>query len=329
MAIKVFDSSELIKKRQLNMLVYGAPGVGKTTFASTSEKPFFIDLENGALSICDKHLTMTIVTNIKEFNEGIDYALKNGFKSICIDSLTRYFDFLMDDVLARERRVKPQIQDYGTIVTEVKRLLWMLQSKSVNTIFICAEKEVEEDGRIKYRPALSSGLITTIPGIMDVVGYMYVTATNERRLSVNASHKFYAKHRAPISNKIKDDIEPNFQILSDKIYSAISVESEARVKEPNIYEGLQPVPPLEPVLPKKEESEEVKAKNESLEAELDALADKGEAFVTKKDPKKCLDCDRVLPPDYVKTLVEQGKEIRCFAHMAIHETKLKKEKANV
>ena len=224
MALKIVKANELQKNATINMLIYGSPGVGKTTFASTAPKPLIIDLENGTLAITDRDVDVAKVENLNDVREALRYALKNGYETVVIDSLTRYSELLMEEILNRKKREKPQIQDWGELVSSIKKLIWKLQSKNINTIFITLETEEKDEDTLVKRPNIPGQLKTAIPAIVDIVGYMIAKRDGERVIAVNPTEKWYAKDR---SGKLPAFVEPDFQ----KILEIIRKENKETKKE--------------------------------------------------------------------------------------------------
>jgi phage nucleotide-binding protein len=224
MAIKVIKASDLKINGNLNVLVYGPPGIGKTTFAATAPKPLIIDVEGGTMSIMDREVDIVKAVTSYDVNDAIQHAISNKYETIVFDSLTRYSEILMDSILSEARVAKPQIQHWGELITRIKKAIWKLQTYDINTIFICLEKEFEEDKHVIKRPMLNGNLSQSIPAIMDVCAYLYVNDLGERVMSVNGNARFYAKHRTPRQNSIKEDIAPDFMYLKERIFNKIKIE---------------------------------------------------------------------------------------------------------
>jgi len=128
MAFKIIKAKELQKQITVNMLVYGPPGVGKTTFASTAPKPLIIDLENGTMSLLGRDVDVAQVETLSDAREAIKYALNNGYKTVVIDSITRYAELQLEEILRENKRDTARIQDWGEVVKRIKKLIWTLQS---------------------------------------------------------------------------------------------------------------------------------------------------------------------------------------------------------
>lgn len=219
MPIKVYRATELLKNPILNVLVYGAPGVGKTSFGATAPKPIIINLEDGIQSISDQEIDIVDAKTIQDFGDAIKYSLANGFETIVIDSLTRYSELKIKQLVEDDPRAKtPQIQHWGQLISTTKEMIWYLQGQKINVVLICLEKEIEHEGEVVKRPSLAGKLAQSVSGIVDVVGYQYADRKGDRKLSINPNSKWYAKHRVPKDKKIDHDLDPDFMVLKDALF---------------------------------------------------------------------------------------------------------------
>lgn len=229
MAIQIKKASEIARERTLNMLVYGEPGSGKTTFCASSKNPLYIDIEGGTIGISNKDIDVVRAKTVAEVKEAVQYAINNGYDTVCFDSLTRYAEMLIDDIIKEDKKSKAQIQHWGELVNQIKKMIWYLQQAEISSIFVCLEKEVDDDGMVIKRPSLNGQLTQSIPGIVDVVGYLHTNQQGGVLLGLNPTSKYYAKHRAPLQHKIKEVVNVTFddatgelgftfEDLKDRIY---------------------------------------------------------------------------------------------------------------
>lgn len=233
MAVKleIVKAGELKAENTINVLIYGAPGVGKTFFSSTAPNPLIISVESGDMTINDSSIKATISRNcntVEKVRESVQYAIENKFKTIVIDSLTRYTEIFLDETIINSGRQKATWEDYGAVSKHIQKMVWALQGKDINTVFICHEKDSEEANGLVKRPSLQGKLAQSVPGICDVVAYLQSTANGERQISVNANPLWYAKHRVPPKYQIKEMLPNDFSILYDKVvnYNKSSVKQK-------------------------------------------------------------------------------------------------------
>src|SRR5438067_75999 len=93
----------------LNLLLYGQPGVGKTTLAATLadvphlERVLLVDCDQGARSICHRANVEVFTPQAwQDFSELVALADTGRWQAIIIDSLSMAYRFCMSRVLGRE-----------------------------------------------------------------------------------------------------------------------------------------------------------------------------------------------------------------------------------
>jgi AAA domain len=82
------------------IVVYGKPGIGKTTFAAGANKPLIIDLEGSADYI---DVPKANPKNFAEFTQIIDALLaeQHDYKTLCIDTLDWLESMIHEDICKR------------------------------------------------------------------------------------------------------------------------------------------------------------------------------------------------------------------------------------
>lgn len=134
------------------IIIYGVPGVGKTSFAATFPAPILIRFEDGAGAV-DCPTFPKVLENVQELNRAIQ-ALKgkHTFKTVILDSLD-WLEPLVWSYLCRKEG-KPNIESFGygkgyTLLDDVWRnitaALDTLQHRGMNIISICHAAAVTFD----------------------------------------------------------------------------------------------------------------------------------------------------------------------------------------
>lgn len=160
----------------IKVLVYGKPGVGKTTFAASAQDHpelrdvLVINVEGGLLSVSDKNLLVADVgrnddasTNGKTMQDVEDVAWniftrKPGYekiKTVVVDSLTELQARDLEDLVAKGRERKPKKpdgtlrtadeifqEDYGQDTARMRRIFRMLRDAPINLVCTALTKSV-------------------------------------------------------------------------------------------------------------------------------------------------------------------------------------------
>ncbi len=244
------------RAQTLNLLIYGKPGVGKTTFLGTAEDDvrsrdvMLVDIEGGVLSIGHrgKHLDIApmkpgVISRVyTHLNED-----EHNYKTVCLDTVTELQKFamaqIMNDVTASKPdrdADMPQLQEWGKCIEQVRRIIRMYRDLPVHFIATAHEQDVKDErsGEITCGPSLPGKLALELPGFFDIVGRLYTTTTKnektnemqiERRLMVQPTGKYIAKDR---SGKLGFElINPTIPMMLDLIYGPQKAATAAPAKK--------------------------------------------------------------------------------------------------
>lgn len=177
-----------------NAIIYGSPGAGKTTLAATAPGPIlFLDCDQGLSSLRNltpefiaqvgltptKDLYSEPITDLASMMRQInrireDCQREAGFwRTVVLDNLTELQRVLMTDILKKNERIVPQLQDHGVILIQMQGIVRALRNLPVNTIFIAHERTHE--GGIE--PALSGRIAEELPGYVDLMARLTLIET--------------------------------------------------------------------------------------------------------------------------------------------------------
>jgi hypothetical protein len=113
---------EIIKGVQHNAwlaVLYGVPGIGKSTLAALAPKPLFLDLEGGLARIdCDK---TPRINDYAELIDALKFAYKSDYTTIVLDTLDGVEELIRKHVCAAGGQKSIEAFRYGkgyTLMTE-------------------------------------------------------------------------------------------------------------------------------------------------------------------------------------------------------------------
>lgn len=198
------NTKDLHVTGKINAIIYGAPGVGKTSLAKTVERPLVISAEGGVLALMGANIPYIDVTDIKSAREAVGYAMKHAAEYDCIffDSLSEIAEIILSDAMQKTpdpRKVYPETEQ------AVTRLIRQLRELPCSVVWLAKEEVSEDDlGRKTFRPSVPGSKFSAKLGhLPDLVGRMAVdsvqredgSVVNRRALRFMSDGTFVAKDR--------------------------------------------------------------------------------------------------------------------------------------
>lgn len=193
---------EVFSLDDFGILIYGQTGIGKSSFPSHSEKPFYFRFEQSSRSL--KVMKTPILTNWETALLYVEAAERNlkDFKTMVIDTGAPAYDRCLEAVCQRLGISHPGKQkDYGASWKEVQKEFQMFFNRlaSLNIgIWVLAHEVVDThetrsgDTYSVIKPNLSGKTEEFFKNTMDIIGY-YFYARSERFLLIRGNEHIMAK----------------------------------------------------------------------------------------------------------------------------------------
>lgn len=218
------------------ILLYGLPGVGKTTLASLFPSPIILGFEHGTNGLDGVYAPD--ITSWSDWKSALnqltkDPDLKKKFKTVCIDTVDMMWEILVRKICGEHNVNRIGAIDWGQGYEEAKQEfiagLDLLSKSGYGIVFIShsTEREFKNDNGEKYTrivPALPNRPFEVVNKMCDLIGYIREIETEEgekdRFIYFRGDNRFLAKSRFKyIEPKVKfsyEDIAKAVQDACDK-----------------------------------------------------------------------------------------------------------------
>jgi hypothetical protein len=241
MAIHIIEENEPVTVDGLVTVLFGDPGIGKTSLAMQVEHGFLVDFDGGlhrAKNKCKAARLDNWSDMIGIQNDGV--IEKNGFRTLIIDTAGTMLDNFMaqhamkTDIKNKKADGSLSLQGFGALKNIFNSFVGWCRSQNVNLIFVCHAEQFKEGDDIKYRPKMTGGSYDILVQQADLMGYMN-SQNNRRTLEFSHTDKHVGKNTAEfglitIPEYTSPEFNNFFQRLIDKTKDKIMSLSAEQIE---------------------------------------------------------------------------------------------------
>jgi len=218
--IEVKNTSEFTAEEPVTCAVYGVAGTGKTTFGATFDRPLFLDLNHGLMSVRNDNVRYIDLyrKSYIEITDGLDYAIRDkDSRSIIVDTMGEVCDAVMAHSLLINRRQKAEYSDWETLFNLTKDFIGKLISSGKNVCVICHELTERDElvGKIWCRPMFQGKMKSVFQGYFDELYHSEVETIPGKRpeykLLARPSSIYTAKSRLLGKEATEIYLKPDFK----------------------------------------------------------------------------------------------------------------------
>jgi hypothetical protein len=198
---------ELKPQQSIKMLVYGQPGIWKTSTALSSPQPLLLDFDNGVHRVNPAHQVDTV--QIESYQNLLDVLNEDlsAYKTLVIDTAGKMLDYMSAWLIQRNPKLGKSngalsLQGYGERKAEFNQLLKRVSLMGKHLVFVAHDKE-ETKGEDKIiRPEIGGSSGADLIKELDLVGYMEAIG-KKHTISFNPCERYYGKNSCNLPEVIE------------------------------------------------------------------------------------------------------------------------------
>ena len=202
--------SELEAKNTISMLIYGQPGVGKSTLGCSAPNCVLFDYDGGVQRMNGAHKTLTVqIRSWEDTQAALDEIAQSypDVETIVIDTVGKMLDYMSEYIVRNNPKMKkadgsltlPGYWMRKQMFIEFIRKTGVLGK---NVIFIAHEKEEKRGEEWVKRPEIGGSSANDLIKELDLVGYVSMIG-KERTIAFNPTEWYYAKNTCNLDPVLK------------------------------------------------------------------------------------------------------------------------------
>jgi hypothetical protein len=237
MALRIVRSCDPIKVERLNLVIYGPPGVGKSSLAFTADTPLLLDFDQGAHRAANRK----DIVRVTQWQDVADLTADDlaAYKTVVIDTAGRSLDALTADIIRRNPKAGRggalTLQGYGTLKAEFVAWVKFVNSLGKDVVLIAHMDEQRNGDEIIERLDVQGGSKGEIYKAADAMGRIAIRE-GKRVLLFSPTDAAFGKNPGQLDPMEipKPDVAPDFlasviQQIKDRLNTLTEEQAAAQV----------------------------------------------------------------------------------------------------
>lgn len=227
--LKITRAADPITVERLNMVIYGPPGIAKTSLAFTADAPLLFDFDRGAHRAANRKDSVPVESwqDVAEVT-GDDLA---PFKTVVVDTAGRALDTLTADII----RINPKLgrggaltlQGYGELKARFIAFLKQMNGFGKDVVIIAHMDEQRNGDEIIERLDVQGGSKGEIYKAADAMGRLVIEA-GQRMLKFSPTDAAFGKNPGQLLPlKVPHFESPDFEGFLGRVIA----DTKARLNE--------------------------------------------------------------------------------------------------
>lgn len=197
MALNIISGSEAIPVAHPIFVLFGRPGICKTSLAYSAPKPLLLDFDGGAHRAVNRRDTLQIASwdDVVELMASPDVIAP--YDTFIVDTVGRALDVITADIAKTDPKKAPggvlSLQGYGVLKTRFRQWMATLRSHGKDVLLIAHDREEKDGDSTIVRPDIIGASLGEVMRVGDFVGYLYMSG-KDRVLDFNPTDRWVGKN---------------------------------------------------------------------------------------------------------------------------------------
>lgn len=248
MAIRITRAAEPITVERLNMVIYGPPGIGKSSLAFTASNPLLLDFDRGGHRAANRK-DMVVVDSWRDVADIAPEDLE-PFDTVIMDTAGRALDSLTADIIRSNpkhgRGGALTLQGFGELKSRFAAFLKLLNSFGKDVVLIAHMDEQRSGDDIIERLDMQGGSKGEVYKAADAMGRI-VIVNGQRWLHFSPTDAAFGKNPGQLEPlaiphcdkpEFADFLADVIQRTKDKMNALTEAQREAKAEQDWFRETL-------------------------------------------------------------------------------------------
>ncbi len=197
-------------KQTFSAIIYGSPGIGKTTLALSAPSPVLIDFDHGVSRVAARHRAPTIMCGTyEEVLADVKSPDMKEFETIIIDTGGSFVTYLKDWAFRTKNDAKTKtgqfnsLKGFGYVKSEFQSFTDYIKTVlNKNVIYVFhSQEQADKDGNPTQRLMCEGAARNTVWNGCDFGGYLQMIGS-QRTICFSPEQEYFAKGTHGITGRI-------------------------------------------------------------------------------------------------------------------------------
>ena len=238
----IIKRNDVTPERPVIIVLYGTPGTGKTSAATTADNPILIDTDRGY----DRAVQRVDTLEARSWQDiDSETATIKTYNTVIVDTAKAMLDdYLSTYAVEQNYKLKTNsLKRFGQMADDFKMFVNALRSGGSDIIFICHDKETADGDIIKHSPDCTGQSKDLLLRIADQVGYIS-KVNGKRTITFEPTDNYVGKNVAQLQPMvIPESTDPHFSTfmagIIKSVKTAISSKSDEQNKAIEMLDNLR------------------------------------------------------------------------------------------